>query len=563
MSKTLNLTQPAWAHDRIVVGFPFDPALVRLLQSIPGRSWDKSRSVWTIPCTPEAVDKLANGAQAMDVRLMAERSLMLEVAERREALSSAAVIKQHGDAAIPWPLVTTPYAHQRASLAFLHALGGGALLHEMGTGKSACAIAYAETLPANRVLVITPNTVKRNWLAEIEKQTGEPNLAVAPEGTTANRGYEIMHTAKRYVIVNSEALSLPATAKAMQAVAWDLVIVDESTRFKTASAKRTKALHKLRAKHRIILTGSPITGKPEDAWAQFEFVSPGIFGSWWSFSDRFLLKDHWNTVVGVKPEYLNDLRSRIDARSYRVLKADVLDLPPKVYENREVELSGEQAAAYKQMRDDLQVKMDEMPSVSATIVLTQLLRLTQITAGLIGEGDKYRWLDSSAKLTELDALLNDELSGEQVVIFGVYQRELEHLAKRYTDPLDTTPFGTKYHPPIVYGPTPEQVRHSLVNEFQAGRRRLLFAQMHSGGIGINLTAAQTVVFYTRSWSAEDYWQAQDRLHRIGQKGTVTIINLVAKGTVDMQIAKALEAKSNLADRLTGDDLRKLAREVLK
>ena len=385
--------------------------------------------------------------------------------------------------------------------------------------------------------------MKRNWGNEIEKHAGHADYVIdRPVGGAI------------YTITNCEKLSLKKSLEPILATAWSLVACDESTRFKTPSAKRTKALHKIKAKRRVILTGTPITGKPQDAWAQLEFVEPGIFGSWWSFVDRYLVKDYFGAITGVKPSGATELRERIESRSYRVLKEQVLDLPPKVYEDRWVELTGDQKRAYDQMKKELQVKIEGVHAITASTILTQLLRLTQITAGLIGAGTDYTWLAESAKIAELDTLLEDELQGKQVVIFGLYQRELEELAKRYS---------TATPPPIIYGPTPEHRRSEIIADFQRGAYQYLFVQSHTGGIGINLTAAQYAVYYTRGWSLEDYLQSQDRLHRIGQQGNVTIIHLGAKGTVDEMIGKALADKQNMADLLTGDKARRLAAEVLR
>ncbi len=582
---TIRLTQPGGPDSSICASFPYDPDALTAIHAVPGRAWDARNRVWRIPPTPEAVDVLTEHAAALGIRVLAERALSLEIAERRQHVAAGQKIKLLGDGKIEWPCATTPYAHQRASLEFLATLGSGALLHEMGTGKTACAIAYAEwlcrtklkALLAPRILVICPNSVKRNWGDEIDLNVARQGDGKAPdwfipEGDLKSRATMIRNSATRYCIVNCEALSLKATADALLGITWDMVIVDESTRFKSPTAKRTKLLLKLRAAHRVILTGSPITGAPQDAWSQFEFIQPGLFGNWWRFSDTYLQRGYFREIIGVKPDMAADLRNRIDSRSYRVLKADVLDLPPKVHERRYVDLEGDQLRAYKQMRDQLFVAVEGMPHASASIILTQLLRLTQITSGLVGEGEHYAWLEDNAKLRELDALLDDELAGEQVVIFANFQRELEALARRYTFVGGVKATGHQAEMeyldphamalPIIYGPTPERIRHEIIQEFQAGKRRLLFAQAHSGGIGINLTAARTAIFYTRTWSAEDYWQAQDRLHRIGQHGTVTIVNLIARNTVDEQIDKALQSKANLADRLTGDDLRKLAREIL-
>lgn len=542
------LSQPPWTGEALAVAFPYDPELLAAVRGVPGRKWVQPHHVWTIPGTPEAVRTLIARLPS-GVALVVNEDLRTKLNRRASAVADAAAVKAVGDSRFAFEYLTKPYAHQRAGLDFLATLGSGALLWDMGTGKTKTAIDFAEWLAKQggdgpfRVLVICPNTVKRNWAAEIEKHAGHTWYTIdKPVGT------------EPYTITNCEKLSLKASLAPILAREWDLVIVDESTRFKTPTAKRTKALHKIKAKHRVILTGTPITGKPQDAWAQLEFVEPGIFGSWWSFLDRYLVKDYFGAITGVKPGMAADMKTRIESRSYRILKEQVLDLPPKVYEDRWVEMSGDQKRAYDQMKAELQVKIEGVHAITASTILTQLLRLTQITAGLIGAGTDYTWLADSAKLAELDVLLEEELAGKQVVIFGLYQRELEKLAERYVK------FSVH---PIIYGPTPEVHRQDIINDFQRGNHRLLFVQSHTGGIGINLTAAQYAVYYTRGWSLEDYLQSQDRLHRIGQQGSVTIVHIGAKGTVDEQIARALADKQNMADLLTGDKARRLAAEVLR
>ena len=538
--------------------FPPDPELISLIKAVPGRKWNPTQRVWDIPSTPETIEGLKRAALHYDVQILADEQVRDNHARQLAALSHANSARERGDSEMKFDYVTQPYGHQRAGLEFLAHLGGGALLWEMGTGKTKTAIDYCEWLalqsdgPADAisVLVICPNTVKRSWASEIEKHADHSSYVVdKPIGSA------------RYTIVNCEKLSLKSTLAPIAEREWDVVICDESSRFKNPTANRTKALHKLKAHHRLILTGTPITGKPEDAWAQFQFVAPGLLGSWWSFRDRYLALDYFKHPVGIKPGMAGELKSLIGSRSYRVLKQDVLDLPPKVYADRIVEMTGVQKTAYAQMKNDLRVQIEGMEGASAFNILTVLLRLTQITAGLVGENDRYTWLDKdNAKLAELDNLLNDELAGEQVVIFGNYQRELEALARRYTHTKDSR---GDYDWPILYGPTPEKRRGEIIADFQAGSRRLLFAQQRTGGIGITLTAAKTAIYYTRSWSLEEYLQSQDRLHRIGQTGTVSILHLIAKGSIDEEIAKALRGKQTLADQLTGDDARRIARDLLK
>lgn len=566
-------------RNRLLANFPYDPVAIDIIRSVPGREWNATRKVWLIPGTPENIAQLNADLHRVGWHLLMQDDLAEDIRNATSRAKLALLARDRGDSAIAFDYLTTPYAHQRAGLEFLTHLGGGALLWEMGLGKTKTAIDYAEWLcradsraneiraflaaayrkaatpPAGevRVLVICPNTIKRNWGDEIVKHAGHDEFVV-PDGLMAKR---IAATGSaRYTIINCEMLSIEAYVKAITAMTWDLVIVDESTRFKNPKAKRTKALHKLKAAHRVILTGTPVTGAPEDVWAPFEFMTPGLFGSFWAFSDRYLERDFFRAVIGIKPGMDVEIKERIGSRSYRVLKREVLDLPPKVYIDRRVKLSGVQQRAYAQMKDDLRVSIAGTPQLTAFNILTMLLRLTQITAGLIGSSDTgYQWLtgEDNAKLTELDALM-EELRGEQVVIFGTYQKELEALAARYV--------GGGPYSPIIYGPTPEKLRHELIAEFQRGDRRLLFAQTHTGGIGINLTAAQTCVYYTRSWSLEDYLQSQDRLHRIGQTGTVSIVHLVAEGTIDQDIAAALAEKQELADHLTGDRARMLAAQII-
>lgn len=552
---------------RIVALYPFSLELNAAIRDVPGREFDDKRKRWSFPVNPHSVLEFRTRAVALGWQVQIEPTLADHLNREYRDGKAAAAIRERGDHDIVFDFKTEPYAHQRAGLAFLAQLGGGALFWEMGLGKTKTAIDFAEWLKARDpnpqnfgVLVICPNTVKRNWAAEIEKHAGHTDWVI-PSGTMVKRASQL--GTSTYTIVNCEALSLDPLAKAIIAFPWDLVVVDESTRFKTPGATRTKNLHKMatKTKHRVVLTGTPITGAPSDAWAQLEFVKPGLFGKkFWSFRDHFLQRDFFGNVVGIKPEVADELKARIDSVSYRILKEQVLDLPPKVYSDRRVEMDGDQRKAYNQMRDELRIEIDAMTEVRANNILTMLLRLTQVTAGLVGSSQHgYEWLgDRAAKVRELDDLLLDELKGEQVVVFGLYQRELEELAKRYSEGMR----AEVGYPPIIYGPTPEASRSQLVEHFQRGSIQRLFVQSRTGGIGITLTAAQTAIYHTRSWSLEEYLQSQDRLHRIGQKGTVSIIHLRAEASIDDDIADALNDKQAMADRLTGDTARKLAAKIL-
>lgn len=552
-----------------LVSFFYDPEVVAGIKGIPGRRWDKQRKRWEVPANVDTYDALVRIAKLNDTTISVHPGVVAEIANEREAQQAAMAIASHddGEAAYGHDYVTEPYAHQRAGLAFLQRLGSAGLFWEMGLGKTKTALDYCEWLATRpafdtkvmRVLVITPNSVVDNWGREVETHTGRKDYVLlrAPM-TLLNRSRKL--ATKRYSITNTEAMQGGPLAKAIMAMRWDVLIVDESQRFKNPKAMRTKHLLKIQADHRLILTGTPLTNAPQDLWSQLSFVRPGILGTWWHFRQEYLLLDHFGNTIGVRKAKEPDLAKRIASVGYRRLKSEVLDLPEKVYEDRLVDLSPVQKQAYRTMQEELRMELESGDQVVAHSILTQLLRLAQVTAGLIGHGDTYEWDETNPKLLELDSLL-DDLKPKPVVIFGVYRRELEALAARYAPPsvgLDKWDL-----PPIIYGGVLPERRQQLIDQFQSGQRRLLFVQAHSGGIGINLTAAQYAVYYTRGWSLEDYLQSQDRLHRIGQQGTVTILHMVARGTIDEDIAKALAAKEDLSRRLTGDQARALATEALR
>ena len=563
------------------LAFPYDPDLINAVKRLPGRTWNKRRKRWMVPASPAALDAIRAMAKQANLPLSINPADVATIEQERKANAQAAYIattdKIPDAATLDFPHKTTPYQHQEAGLAFLATTKHGGLFWEMGLGKTKTAIDYAVWLDmqpgphrvgGSKVLIVTPNTVVDNWGAEIEKHAGsgyEYDLLRAPM-TLVQRATKV--GTKMFSVVNTEVMSQGPLASRILEIDWDLVIIDESQRFKNPRAHRTKRMLKVQAKRRVILTGTPLTNSPQDLWAQLTFLRPGILGSWWSFQQEYLFKDRFGNVLGLRSGAEDKLTGKMASVGYRRTKSEVLDLPEKVYEDRHIEMSTEQARHYASMRDELQMTINDPGAglhdsgpgtIVAHSILTQLLRLTQITAGLYGEGDDYMWDEKSPKLLELDEILNNDLGGKQVVVFGMYRRELEELGARY----EGHPDGSAFHNGIIYGGVKPADRQLMINQFQDGQRRLLFVQAHSGGIGINLTAAQTAIYYTRGWSLEDYLQSQDRLHRIGQQGTVNIIHLVAKGTIDENIAKALADKSDLSRRITGDAARELAADVLR
>jgi SNF2 family DNA or RNA helicase len=336
-----------------------------------------------------------------------------------------------------------------------------------------------------------------------------------------------------------------------------LIGIDESTTIKNPTAKRTKNILKIGnlAKYRRILTGSPVTKSPLDLYSQCEFLDPFHLGhsSYYSFRARYahmLDRNFGGRRVQIVGSYrrLDELALKLEKFSYRVLKEDCLDLPPKIYMKRLVELTTEQKKVYEQMKKMALAMLDD--KVMSTVnVMTQLMRLHQVTCGHFKADDETITHLKNNRLDELISLL-DEVEGK-VIIWANYvediKRIVETLKKTYGD--DST---VEYH-----GSVDSTLRQDNIALFQEKNSptRYFVGNAQTGGYGITLTAANTVVYYSNNYDLEKRLQSEDRAHRIGQTGSVTYVDLIAEGTIDEKIVKSLRSKINIANEIMGEDLK--------
>lgn len=550
----------------IVASFSYDVVAKDKLKALSvGWKWNPDYSMqktgqyrpgaWHVPYS---IDRYNEVVRLFPERIDPTPALVQRSRDDLERQAKTTEVKTQGDATVPnYAYATAPYAHQRMGHYLLDQNDSFALLWEMGTGKTKsiiddelCRKIKGEMADAP-ALVICPNEVTAQWKRQVPLHSGGGLTAEVLSGPTKKRKVQLMNSTADVVIMNCE--SLIWLKDELLSKVWRSIIVDEATRFKNSQALRTKILMKMRAKRRRILTGTPITNSPVDAYAPFTFLDPALFGSWWHFMKRYVQKGGYGGYQIIGFLNLEELREKTARVSSRVLKRDVLDLPEKTYYDQTVELNEETLKHYKSMRELLRTEFmarGEVAESKAQIVVTQLLRLAQIAGGTLQQGDQSYYIPDNPKLKALKDIVADLPPTEKVVVYGVYQKELEGIRDAFSD----------LAPRILYGETPKPEREEIVAEFQDPQsgRRMLLAQIHSGGIGIDLFAAQTVVFYTRNWSLEDYLQAQDRLHRIGQVGTVNIIHLVAtlpgegEVSIDEVIGQALIRKQKFADIVTGD-----------
>ena len=336
-----------------------------------------------------------------------------------------------------------------------------------------------------------------------------------------------------------------------------MMAVDESTSIKTPTAKRTKSILSIGklANYRRILTGSPVTKSPLDLYTQCAFLNEHLLGftSYYTFRNRYatmLDRNFGGRRVQIVGGYkrLDELSKILKAFSDRVLKENCLDLPEKVYVERQVELTDEQSKAYSTMKSaalaSIKGKMATAPHI-----LTQMMRLHQITCGHLKSDDGTITEIKNNRLEELLDVL-DEIEGK-AIIWANYIYDIEHIV---------SVIKKKHGENSVvqyYGAVSSDKRQEAIQKFQDtnSAARFFVGNPQTGGYGITLTAANTVIYYSNGYDLEKRLQSEDRAHRIGQKKSVTYVDLVTPKTVDEKIKKALRKKINIATEIMGEDLR--------
>ena len=250
-------------------------------------------------------------------------------------------------------------------------------------------------------------------------------------------------------------------------------------------------------------------------------------------------------VVGF--QNLNELNGLMQPFSYRVLKEDCLDLPDKVYTRREIEMSPEQKKIYKEIQKYAISELSNVGTVSASSVITQIIRLHQISCGFVSTDDSVVTDIKNNRTEELLQIL-EETEGK-VIIWANYRHDIQRIYSLIVKEHGEESVGT------YYGDTSDADREDLITKFQDKDSPLRFfvGNTQTGGYGITLTAASTVIYFSNNYDLEKRLQSEDRAHRIGQTNKVTYIDIVCKDTVDEKIVKALRSKLNLAQTVMGEE----------
>ena len=469
---------------------------------------------------------------------------------------------------------TPPYKHQLEAFQASADKDSYALLMDMGTGKSKVAI---DTIGYNFekgkidfALMVAPKAVVANLVNEIgihlPVQIARDIVVWKPDLTKARREElrklsEIDTSTLKFLLMNVEAFSTKKGSDVAEYFAERFkafMVVDESTTIKNRKAQRTKTLCRIgkRCVMRRILTGSPVTRSPMDLYSQMDFLDPKIldFKSYFAFQGRYAVVKRrtmgahsFNQIVGFRK--LDELTEKLQEHSYRVRKEDCLDLPDKVYMKREVELTKEQTSAYNQMKHLALAKLDSGELATTQNVLTQIMRLQQICCGHLTDDDGTVHEVKSNRLSSLLDLC-DEIQGK-AIIWATWTMDIRSITEALRDRFSVLSVSS------LHGETPDSERQKIVESFQDRQSELRFIVGHprTGGFGLTLTAANTVIYYSNSYDLELRLQSEDRAHRIGQTNKVTYVDMISPKTIDEKIVGALRGKIKIADEIMGEDAR--------
>lgn len=480
--------------------------------------------------------------------------------------------------------------HQLEALRRMNGRATFALFMEQGTGKTWTLLADAERMygagKIDGIFVVAPKGVHVNWITrEIPKHLDGAVIARAWKSGAGKRERanieELLRPREdsapvplRVLAMNIEALLTKdgyEFAERFLNSTKSLFIVDESSRIKNPSAARTKLIMRLRGKAVAarISTGTPVANSPLDVFSQMEFLESGLLGT---TSYRAFVAEYADLLPTSHPllqnitrrnpraaraqiiarnvdgtprwRNLDKLNGMLEPHSYRILKENCLDLPEKIYKQQFFDLTAQQHKAYRFMKDELRIALGDQDQISVS-ALASLVKLQQITSGFVispETGEPIYIADDNPRLAALFDLIED-VDG-QFIVWARFREELRKIAESMNEMGISC---VEYH-----GGVSAAERERAVDDFQSGAARVFIGQPQSGGIGLTLTAAETVIYYSNDFNLETRLQSEDRAHRIGTKRHVVYIDLIAQDTIDETIARSLQAKTNVAANVLGD-----------
>jgi len=406
-----------------------------------------------------------------------------------------------------------------------------------------------------RVLIVAPTSVCTVWPMELAQHAAYPYIVRTLLGTKTQR-LKALHDLDQYpyrglkiAVLNYESVWRDNIFDALVHYDADLIICDESQRIKTHNTAQSKAMHQLgdRARYKLILSGTPVQNEAVDIWSQYRFLNPAVFGdNFYTFRSRYCVMGGYGQKQIVDYKNLDTLIRKEYSIAYRVTKAEALDLPEQTFDSRYIPLDKQERSLYDRLRRDSYAELENGGTITATTVLTKLLRLQQFTGGFLAvDNAPHPQLVSRGKLEALEDILHDYVveGQKKLVVFARFLAEIQSIEALCQKVLGKAGMQSV----SIYGDIPKEERGSIVQQFQTDSAiKVIVGQIDTMGTGLTLTAADTCVYYSTTWNYATYIQSLSRIHRIGQRNTCHYIHLVAQNTIDEHILQTLAKKEDLA-----------------
>lgn len=446
------------------------------------------------------------------------------------------------------------FPYQREAFEAIKDLEYAAIFHEQGLGKTKIAIDlllyWLSNSDIDTVLIVTKKQLVANWVREFQTHT---SINTGVLDANRNNNYHIFCGPCRVVITNFEAVAIEKERFELYLNTRNVgIIIDESAKLKNPSAKLTRAFFDLSTlfKKRIIMTGTPVANRPYDIWAQIFFLDQGkSLGT--DFNEFKSLTDLSNKLAGntnLQADFednVSEIFKKIKNFSVRETKnSGIIELPDKKYVTELAEFYPEQEEFYNRICEELLVEVvkdGEVVKDDSSAVVKRLLRLVQVASNPRLIDDSYT--GKSAKEDILDELIERIINnGEKCIVWSNFIENINYFCRKYEN------FGSAK----IHGKMSIEDRNASVDFFRTDECKILFATPASAKEGLTLTMANHVIFYDRGFSLDDYLQAQDRIHRISQKKTCYVHNIIMSGSIDEWVDALLQAKQNAAFLAQGD-----------
>jgi SNF2 family DNA or RNA helicase len=533
------------------VSFDYNPDIVSFIKQMGTRVYNADNHTWEMPINN--IISLCNKFENEEIKI--------------DGIYED-LHKQEFEIDIPkdFEFKTKPFAHQIDGVRFGLNKKKFLLCDDQGLGKTKQIIDFVgcleKTDTINKVLIVCGvNSLKYNWQSEISIHSDEKGWVLgtrfrkttgkAYEGSTKDKLEDLDNLPDcRYIITNIETLRAGAEkiskskyhfpiAEKLQELCKNgtisVIAFDECHRSKEPTSLQSRAMINVQAKYMVAMSGTPLMNNPLDLYFPMKWLGYENH-SFYQFKQHYCTLGGWggSQVVGYKN--LEEIRTMMDNIMLRRLKTEVLDLPEKIRKIEYVDMTPKQAQIYKEVYNGV---MSELQKIKfSNNPLSMMIRLRQATGwtGIISNT-----VQESAKMERMIELVNEIVaSGQKAIIFSNWESMTE-VAK---DKLKS------HNPAYITGATKADERMKEVERFQNDSKcKVIIGTIGAMGTGLTLTAAQNVIFLDSPWNMALKAQAEDRAHRIGTKGTVNIITLVCKNTIDERIEELVEKKGQIADAL--------------